>query len=194
MRFPLRISIPILSMLAGGLLLAGCGGSGGAEQADARPASDAPAELSRPAWMSVDRETNSVEVDIVAGETESNDSWNYNGYAGGGGRITVPEGARVTIHFRNADDISPHSLVIADARDRYPDRFNGTDPAFEGAASEEPTKLEGATQPGASETISFMASESGDYALICYQPGHANGGHWIHFRVSGADSAGFREL
>jgi len=194
MPHPPRTTILVLPILAGALALTGCGGSGGPDEAEARPADGPRAELSTSRWMSVDREANSVELDVVSGASDANEGWNFNGYAGGGGRITVPEGARVTIHFRNADDISPHSLVVAEPRDPYPGRFNGADPAFEGAASDEPTTMEGATQPGSSETISFTASESGEYALICYQPGHANGGHWIHFRVSGAGSAGFREL
>lgn len=194
MRFPLKSSIPVLAILAGAVLLAGCGDGGGADEAEARPSSRAAADLSRPAWMSVDRDANSVELEIVAGETESNDSWNYNGHSGGGARITVPEGARVTIHFRNGDDVSPHSLAIAEPRATYPGRFNGADPVFEGAVSESPTSLEGATQPGASETVAFTASESGDYVMMCYLPGHANGGHRIQFRVSGTGRAGFREL
>mgnify|MGYP006285146723 CR=1 FL=1 len=194
MRFPMRFSMPLLSIVAGALLLAGCGDGGGADEAEARPSSRAASDLSRPAWMSVDRDANSVEMEIVAGETESNDSWNYNGYSGGGARIIVPEGARVTIHFRNGDGVSPHSLAIVRPRDTYPGRFNGADPVFDGAVSDSPTSLEGATQPGASETISFTASESGDYVMMCYLPGHANGGHRIHFRVSGAGRAGFREL
>jgi len=194
MRYPLKFSILALWILAGSMLLAGCSEGGGADEADARPASRARADLSRPAWMSVDREANSVELEIVAGETESNDGWNYNGYSAGGARITVPEGARVTIHFRNADDVSPHRLAIAEPRDPYPGRFNGADPVFDGAVSDSPTSLDGAARPGASETISFTASESGDYVMMCYLPGHANGGHRIHFRVSGAGRAGFREL
>ena len=135
MQYRTTLTTSLFPFLAAALVLAGCSGEGGADEASARPASDAPAELSRPAWMSV-----------------------------------------------------------VEPRDRYPRQFNGVDPVFEGAVSEAPTSLNGATQPGASETISFTASERGDYVITCYVPGHANGGHRIRFRVSGAGRAGIREL
>ena len=76
----------------------------------------------------------------------------------------------------------------------YPPTFQSVEPAFDGAVSSGATSMADATQPGQSESFSFTASEAGDYAMVCYLPGHATAGMWIHFTVSAEGEAGLREM
>jgi uncharacterized cupredoxin-like copper-binding protein len=46
------------------------------------------------------------------------------------------------------------------------------------------------TMPGESETVTFMASEAGEYTMVCYIPGHAVSGMWLRFVVSADGEAG----
>lgn len=181
-----------LGMMA--LSIAACGGGEPADddasmdQPAEAPQAEAPAgELMMPDWYQMDG--NDVTLDITAGLTDTGNFWNYNGYQNGELTITVPEGANVTINFTNDDPNMPHSIGV------HPD-FNtapaapGVTPVFEGAISENPTSMTEATMPGDSETITFTASEAGEYTLVCYVPGHTVGGMWIRFVVSAEGEAG----
>lgn len=182
--------------------LAACGGGEqtaqeGDETGEAEPAAETtqePGELTMPDWMSVDEAANTVTMDIVSGESDANNAWNFNGYHSGNARIVVPEGAEVTINFTNRDDLTPHSLGIDTQTSDFPATFQTVEPVFDGALTSGATSMSDATQTGESETITFTASEAGDYAVVCYLPGHANQGMWIHFRVSAEGEAGVREL
>ena len=161
--------------------------SGGSQQAAG--------ELTMPEWMTVDEEANTVTMDIVSGESDANNSWNFNGYhAGDNARIVVPQGAEVTINFTNQDELTPHSLGIDAQTSNFPATFQEVEPVFEGALTPGATSMSDATQTGETDTITFTASEAGDYAVVCYLPGHANQGMWIHFRVSAEGEAGVQEL
>lgn len=163
------------------------GESGGQQQAG---------ELTMPDWISVDENNETVTIDLIAGSTSANNNWNYNGYHAGGNnaRIVVPQGYEVTINFENQDDLSPHSVGIDEQVGDYPPTFQSIEPAFDGAVSSGATSMSDATQPGQSESFSFTASEAGDYAMVCYLPGHATAGMWIHFRVSAEGNAGLQEM
>ncbi len=151
-------------------------------------------ELMMPDWMTVDEEANTVTMEIVSGESEENNSWNFNGYHSGNARIVVPEGAEVTIEFTNQDELTPHSLGIDETQDSWPATFQEVTPVFEGALTSGATSMSDATQTGESETITFTASEAGEYTVVCYLPGHANQGMWIYFDVSAEGDAGVQEL
>jgi uncharacterized cupredoxin-like copper-binding protein len=48
-----------------------------------------------------------------------------------------------------------------------------------------------ATAPGGgAETITFTASDAGEYSLVCLIPAHAATGMWMGFTVSAAGEAG----
>jgi uncharacterized cupredoxin-like copper-binding protein len=47
-----------------------------------------------------------------------------------------------------------------------------------------------ATTPGEEETIQFVAERAGQYALVCFIPGHAAVGMWTYFNVSADGTAG----
>ena len=173
--------------------LAACGGSEPAEDAvpaDADPAAAEPvadAAPGTPDWFRADGST--VEMDIVAGQTDVGQYWNFNGAQNGDLTITVPVGATVTINFQNNDPNMGHSIGVAPDFGAPPAMIDAT-PVFEGAISSNPASMVNATMPGESEAITFTASEAGEYTLVCYIPGHAVSGMWIRLVVSADGEAG----
>ncbi len=184
---------------------AACGGgetggeaAGGTEeggQAEAGQAAQAEtgSEVSVPDWMTVDEANQTVTLDIIAGQTTDNNSWNFNGYFGGEGEILVPQGYEVTINFSNEDQNMAHSIGVGERRSSYPANFSNPQPVFEGGISSNPTSLTEGTMPGDSETVTFTAATAGEYALICYVPGHAAVGMYMDFTVTTDGTVGFRE-
>jgi rusticyanin len=87
--------------------------------------------------------------------------------------ISVPEGARVTVQFVNNDTDEAHGWLITD--NKPPFRFRQpAKPAIAGAFAGiigDPT----AAGDGAN-TITFTASDTGNYDYICPMPGHAQMG------------------
>ncbi len=154
------------------------------EMGEASPAG----QLSIPAWMTVDEAARTVTMDIRAGETDANNRWNFNGLYAGSGAISVPEGFEVTINFTNSDPNQPHSIGIDEAMDSYPAVFENPEPAFAGALS--PDAATTGTAPNGTATISFTTDQAGDFAMICYTPGHAVAGMVIPFHVTADGSAG----
>ncbi len=174
--------------------LAACGGSDTAEMdapADAAPAATAPAAtagaMTMPSWYRMNGDQ--VELDIVAGQTDRGNYWNYNGAQYGEMTITVPVGSNVTINFSNNDPNMAHSIGISAGFETAPAMVDAV-PVFEGAISENPTSMTEATTSGQSTTISFVASEAGEYTMVCYIAGHAVSGMWVKFVVSADGEAG----
>lgn len=185
-----------------GFFLAACGGG---ESADA-PSSDdaaitpppaaAPAgpqipggELSMPAWYQVDHDAMTVTLDIEAGATPVNNHWNYNGATKGEWAITVPAGYTVTVNLSNSDPNMAHSLGIS------PELTNFAvppmpEPVFEGAITQNPQSMVDGTMPGEAQTITFVASEAGNYSMVCYIAGHTAVGMWLYFVVAEGQDAG----
>ena len=149
--------------------------------------------VTMPDWFQYDEANNAVTLELTAGSTTANNSWNYNGYFGGEGEIFVPQGATVTIDFVNEDPNMAHSVGVDNRRSNFPANFSNPEPVFEGAITSNPTSMTDGTMPGESETITFTASEPGEYSLICYVPGHAAVGMYIHFTVTTDGQVGFRE-
>jgi len=176
-----------------------CGGGAGdeAETTDAtttetetavEPGAAPAGEMTVPSWMTVDEAARTVTMQIRAGETDANNRWNFNGLYAGEGSITVPEGYAVTLEFTNDDPTQPHSAGIGEAMDSYPATFSDPQPVFEGAITS--NAATSGTAPNGSETIEFTADTAGDYAMICYVPGHAIAGMVIPFHVSAEGEAG----
>jgi uncharacterized cupredoxin-like copper-binding protein len=179
--------------------LVACGGQEGAEEgemeADTTAATDtgtttetAPAGgLTMPSWMLVDESAQTVKLEISAGSEPVNNYWNYNGLYAGNGSITVPQGYTVTINLVNADPAQPHSLGIGERMDAYPAMFENPEPAFAGAITPDATT---GTAPQGTASITFTADRAGEFAMICYVPGHAVAGMVIPFNVSADGQAG----
>ena len=142
-------------------------------------------------WIHVDEAARQVKLDIVAGMTEDNFRWNFNGFAKGGATITVPVGYKVVIEFRNDDPNVPHSIGVGEIQDPFPPMFTDPVPVFAGGISANPTSMTDATMPGESETLAFTAEKEGTYALLCYIPAHAATGMWITLRVAPGGAVSF---
>lgn len=149
-------------------------------------------DLTKPSWMSIDTEARTVTLRVVAGLNETNNYWNFNGLAHGAATIVVPVGFRVTMEFVNEDPNMAHSVGIDARQETYPAVFENPDPALEGAISANPTDLMKATQSGESETMTFSATTPGEFAMLCYIPGHVVTGMWVYFDVSEDGSWGVR--
>jgi sulfocyanin len=190
----MRTWITMLGLVLVGGLLA-CGGEAtedeGAMEADttAVETETAPTtgQLTTPSWMLVDQAGQTVTIELAAGSEAVNNYWNFNGLYAGNGSITVPQGYAVTINFTNADPAQPHSAGIGQKMDSYPAMFESPSPVFIGAITPDPTV---GTAPGATAAITFTADTAGEYALICYVPGHAVAGMVIPFIVSADGPAG----
>ena len=186
----------ILTLGAVALLGCGGGGEGGQPASASDPATeaDAPAPAAIPAdWISVDDAARTVTVTLVAGETDANNRWNFNGYASGETTIVVPVGYTVTINFENRDPVHRHSVGVLARAAGYPPVFDEATPVFEGAITANATSMTEATAPGGgAESITFVASEAGEYALVCAVPANAATGMWIGFEVSESGDSGLR--
>lgn len=194
----LLLTVPVLACGGGER---GGGNASAGQEAPAAGASEGAAagqqqaarELTMPDWMQVDRSARTATLEIVAGKTDANNSWNFNGYADGEVEVVVPVDFEITVDFRNADQVMAHSLGIDELQESWPATFQNPRPVFQGAITSSPTTMDGATQPGQSEIIVFTADSAGEYAMVCYIPAHASQGMWIYFTVSPDGEAGMRK-
>lgn len=178
----------------GAVVLLGCGGGeeGGQPASSPDPATEAAAAI--PAdWISVDDAARTVTITLVAGETDANNRWNFNGYASGEATVVVPVGYTVTINFENRDPVHRHGVGVLAKEASYPPVFDEATPVFDGAITANATSMTEATAPGGgTESITFVASEAGEYALVCAVPANAATGMWIGFEVSESGDSGLR--
>jgi FtsP/CotA-like multicopper oxidase with cupredoxin domain len=94
--------------------------------------------------------------------------------------ISVPRGARVTVHLINADSDTAHGWVLLSPAVDIGGVPHGPR-AFAGSVA---GLLGDPTSAGqAAETITFNASQPGTYAYICPVPGHAAMGMHGTFEV-----------
>jgi uncharacterized cupredoxin-like copper-binding protein len=183
---------------AAAFTLTACGG--GDEAPEAPPATEpaapaapppAPAEtFGMPSWMQVDNAARTVTIQLTAGSTADNNRWNYNGYFGGRGGITVPTGYTVTVNFVNQDPAMAHSAVLMAPMATYPNSFTDATPVFEGASTSNPLSMTDATMPGETEDVTFVAGAPGEYAIVCVVVGHAATGMVLDFTVAADETAG----
>lgn len=181
------------------MAVAACGGGEPADDAAtdgeqapaATPSADGAAtgEVSMPSWMQVDHDAQTVTMTVTAGATPDLNYWNFNGATNGNATIVVPAGYEVTINFTNSDPNMAHSLGIEQPQATWGASIT-PNPVFEGAVTPNPTSMTDGTMPGETATITFTAAQPGDYAAICYTPGHAATGMWINFRVAEGQEAG----
>lgn len=161
--------------------------------AKAAPDTDASAApMTTPAWFHYDKASNTVKMTITAGLTAAVNHWNFNGGHNGDMIITVPEGAKVTLDFTNADSAMAHTLGIVAKVGGY-SATPTLPPVFPGAVTTPHSSTAG-INPGKSQTLHFTASKAGNYAMVCYMAGHAAVGMWIHFDVSKDGKAGVQSV
>jgi sulfocyanin len=140
-----------------------------------------PAAGAMPAWFHANG--NEISMDVTAAGTAG--QWTFNGARNGAMTISVPTGAHVTINFQNQDQTMVHSLGVATFMATWPPQLPA-EPVFAGAITPNATSATDATKAGQTATVSFTADKPGEYALVCYVPGHATAGMWVRFNVGGA--------
>ncbi len=119
-----------------------------------------------------------VKVLIVATWSGDNYGMNFNGYAKGAARYTIPKDWTVEVTFINPGPV-PHSLIVIDRDDVR--KLQMPQPYFKGAAV--PKHLQGLSFDKA--TFTFTASEAGEFAFACGFPAQSANGHWIGLDISG---------
>jgi uncharacterized cupredoxin-like copper-binding protein len=140
------------------------------------PAVAAHAQAS-PNWLVFNTKAHTATLTLVAGYSDDQSGFNFNGYAKGAMVVTVRSGDKVTVVFSNKAPM-PHSAEITAYSQRA--AVVGFKPAFAGAYSPDPTV--GVT-PGKVQRFSFVAKATGTYAIVCSVPGHAAGGMWDTLKV-----------
>ena len=128
-------------------------------------------------FLKYDAASNTVTFRLVAGP------FDFNGYTGGGGTLTVPPGSNNVINFEQNDG-TPHSAEIGPGTGPVPN--SGGDVAIPRAYTNK--VVEGLPQ-GATDVMRFTAPDSGTYRIICGVPGHALSGMWIWYKIDPAAKA-----
>lgn len=157
------------------MVLAATLGGVGAAAAQTAPVVDS-------SWLRSDASAKTADFDLLAGMTTAFAGLNFNGFRSGALTLTVPQGWRVTLHFKNRDPNLPHSAEVAPGGDPP---AGPVKPAFAGAATR---ALDTGLPPGDSQDVTFPAAKAGSYLIICPVPGHAAAGMWIRFEVSATAS------
>ena len=119
-----------------------------------------------------------VAFTLVAGGTDANGGFNFNGYSKGALTITVPVGRTVVIHYRNNSNLR-HSLDVIAYTGTQPDKAPA--PVFTGASTKD---LVDGIGVGQQETLTFAARKAGKYEFLCGVLGHAQAGMWDNLVVS----------
>ena len=156
--------------------------------AAATPAAPAMGEMAMTDWFHADDAAKTIHMTITAGLTDAKNHWNFNGGHDGNMTITVPEGYAVTIDLVNKDPAMAHSLGISAVTGNF--GIVDPTPAFEGAITSNPASMTDATMPGETERIQFTTGAAGSYSMVCFIPGHAAAGMWVHFNVSADGTKG----
>jgi Sulfocyanin (SoxE) domain len=134
-----------------------------------------------PPWITFDSAGKKVTLSLETSAGVAGSSALINGYRAGGVRVMVPVGWTVQWNWRNADNGSPHSLVVMTQREKIP--LEGGRPPFSNAMTRSVTD---GLAPGQGDQSTFEAEEAGWYWLLCGVPNHALNGEWIELRVDPA--------
>jgi uncharacterized cupredoxin-like copper-binding protein len=132
-----------------------------------------------PTWLKSDSAASRAELTLVAGLTPANGGMNFNGAGTGTLTLTVPAHWTVAFHFRNNDQVLPHSVMVIAAVEPVP--VSGARPAFAHAATRQPDQ---GVSPGGHEEVQFVADRAGSYMIYCAVPGHGPAGMWLRLEVS----------
>ena len=137
------------------------------------------AEPQESMFLSVDPITpKTARLVVVSAYNPVNYGMNFNGFAKGGARYTIPQGWTVSVSFTNNSPV-PHSAIVVEKP--MVKKLQMGEPAFKGAST--PYPVRGTTGKGG-VAFQFVADEAGEFAIACGFPSHSANGHWIAFDVS----------
>ena len=137
------------------------------------------AEPQESMFLSVDPNTpKTARLVVISAYNPVNYGMNFNGFAKGGARYTIPQGWTVSVNFTNNSPV-PHSAIVVEKP--MVKKLQMGEPAFKGAST--PYPVRGTTGKGG-VAFQFVADEAGEFAIACGFPSHSANGHWIAFDVS----------
>ena len=137
------------------------------------------AEPQESMFLSVDPITpKTARLVVVSAYNPVNYGMNFNGFAKGGARYTIPQGWTVSVMFTNNSPV-PHSAIVVEKP--MVKKLQMGEPAFKGAST--PYPVRGTTGKGG-VAFQFVADEAGEFAIACGFPSHSANGHWIAFDIS----------
>ena len=134
------------------------------------------AEPQESMFLSVDPNTpKTARLVVVSAYNPVNYGMNFNGFAKGGARYTIPQGWTVSVNFTNNSPV-PHSAIVVEKP--MVKKLQMGEPAFKGAST--PYPVRGTTGKGG-VAFQFVADEAGEFAIACGFPSHSANGHWVAF-------------
>ncbi|MBE3557508.1 MAG: PQQ-binding-like beta-propeller repeat protein [Firmicutes bacterium] len=125
-------------------------------------------------WIALGANSKTVDVLLIGSYNGVASGMNFDGYANGDMKITVPEGWTVNVLFKNASPQMPHSAMIAPENAKG--KVQGVQPAFPNATTPDP--VSGLAPNGAPQSFTFKADKAGTYLIWCAIPGHGTAGMW----------------
>ncbi len=135
-------------------------------------------------WLSFNASNKIVSLRLDADYNSTSAGMNFNGYSNGKMLVTVPQGWKVEVAFKNDNSSLPHSAMIVPYNERTNMGFSSSDIPFSGAMTPNPSSgVIGNTV----QSFTFVADKQGQFAIVCGVIGHASMGMWDTFIVS--DSA-----
>ena len=130
-------------------------------------------------FLTYDRRSRTVSLQLIAGYNGLNGSLNYNGATHGGHGLYVPTGWRIHIAVTNRDSDLQHSAIVVQRV--LPPPLEPSEPAFAAAAL---PQLDEGLQEDETGTLDFVADRAGQYMIACGVPGHAQAGMWLQLSVA----------
>jgi len=154
---------------------AGSGGPSPTPSASASPSASPSATASPSAssqFFQLDQANKTVSLTLISSFNNTAGGFNFDGFANGAMKVTVPIGWKVDVTCANHGAVNHSCVIAADA--------TATSPVFPGASSTNP--MTGVAK-GQQQTFSFSPDKAGNYRIVCLVPGHESAGMWDAFDV-----------
>ena len=130
-------------------------------------------------FLTYDRRSRTISLQLIAGYNGLNGSLNYNGATHGSHGLYVPTGWRIHVAVINRDSDLQHSAIVVQRV--LPPPLEPSEPAFAAAAL---PQLDEGLQEDETGTLDFVADRAGQYMIACGVPGHAQAGMWLQLSVA----------
>ncbi len=136
-------------------------------------------------WLTFNTPDKVVLLKLDADYNSTSAGMNFNGYSSGNMKISVPQGWKVEVAFKNDNAALPHSAMIVPYDERTNMSFSPTGVSFPGAMTPNPAfgVIDNTVQ-----NFTFTADKQGKFAIVCGVNGHASMGMWDTLVVSNSAS------
>ncbi len=137
-------------------------------------------------WLTYNTSDKVATIKLDANYNNTDGGMNFNGYSNGAMQITVPQGWKVKVSFKNDNLSLAHSAMFVPYEQRTNTNFFASNVSFSGATTPDASF---GTTGNVTQIFSFTADKIGKYAIVCGVAGHAAMGMWDTFVVSGSSGA-----